>query len=136
MSGTNPRTPAGKQARQAKILLEAGKPRGVSFHELRDRLDIPTSVSRDFCRRLAEEGKLHCVRAVHGHGLRWFSRKDDAKAFGASQARPKLLRRNMDLPQPKKVQFAPTIDTRYVMSQDQAAIFVGEFGRMGIGVYL
>jgi hypothetical protein len=116
---------------EQKILREAGRPRGVTFHELRDRCDISTSVSRTYCRRLADEGRLHSVRAMHGHGLRWFAKKDDAKAFGSQQARPRAIEHFPT--KPVQLGLSTGLDSRYQCGPEFKG---GLFTSLGIGRYV
>lgn len=92
---------------EQKILAEAEKPKGVTFHELRDRRDLPLSTSRDHCRRMVREGKLYCVRVKQSSGRRWFASKRDARAFSKGQSVP--------TPKPalRPTQPPATFDSRY-----------------------
>lgn len=122
-----------RKATEAKILAEASKPKGVTFHELRERKEISTSVSRDHCRRLASEGRLHCIKVKHGHGLRWFANKADAKAYGAAQAKLRASPNGIAEFKTAKVHIGstPAFDDRYQCGPD----FRGEFSKMQIGEY-
>lgn len=125
-----------QRATESKILGEASSAKGVTFHQLRDRHDMSSSVSRDNCRRLAAEGRLHAVRMKRGSGIRWFAKKADAKAFQDTQEKDLMRPRGMaDLPA-AKVDFGktPAIDTRYQV--DPQTFKGGEFSKLGPGRYI
>lgn len=117
---------------EQKILAEASKPKGVTFHELRDRRDLPLSTSRDHCRRLVKEGKIFCAKVKHGCGLRWFANKDHVQAFKAIQAKARVMGSTPFIHQGVQTGPAYTVDVRFHVPDT----FRGEFSALRIGQYL